>query len=272
MKLLCSCLYWVVYTQHFTLCPNVPVHVHSSWIIITINSSTTINDRMAILHYYRKTEPLHSLVPSLKELLKSLGLTDDANKIETVETESCFNIQLTSDLSPEQVAKLEWLLAETFDKDKLQKDISALTVTDGAWLVEFGPRMTFTSAFSSNAVSICRACDIPVERCEKSRRFLFSTALSDKATAAVIATLHDKMTEQVYHTPCETFDSGATAQPVVTVPIMSEGRAALERINTEKGLGFDEADLVYYTELFQVIAIHYCSLLLLVATREHHQV
>ena len=74
--------------------------------------------------------------------------------------------------------------------------------------------------------------------------------------------LHDKMTEQLYATPCETFDSGATPQPVMTIPIMSEGRAALERINQERGLGFDEADLVYYTELFKVrptTSIHNCS-------------
>lgn len=205
---------------------------------------------MAILHYYRKTEPSHSLVPSLKELLKALGLTEDASKVETVETESCFNIQLSADLSDDQVVKLEWLLAETFEKENLQKERSSLTGTDG-WLVEFGPRMTFTTAFSSNAVSICQACDIPVERCERSRRFKFSTALSGAATAAIVTMLHDKMTEQLYETPCDTFDSGARPQPVVTVPIMSEGRAALERINKERGLGFDEADLVYYTELFK---------------------
>jgi len=208
---------------------------------------------MAILHYYRKTEPSHSLVPSLKELLKALGLTEDAGKVETVETESCFNIQLSADLSEDQVVKLEWLLAETFEKENLQKERSSLTGTDG-WLVEFGPRMTFTTAFSSNAVSICQACDIPVERCERSRRFKFSTALSGAATAAIVTMLHDKMTEQLYETPCDTFDSGARPQPVVTVPIMSEGRAALERINKERGLGFDEADLVYYTELFKVRA------------------
>ena len=206
---------------------------------------------MAILHYYRKTEPPHSLIPSLKELLKSLGLAEDANKIQAVETESCFNIQLTADLTNDQVVKLEWLLAETFEKDKLKKQKSSLTDTHG-WLVEFGPRMTFTSAFSSNAVSICQACDIPIERCEKSRRYWFGTPLSIAAKTAILATLHDKMTEQLYVTPCETFDSGATPQPVMTIPIMTEGRAALERINQERGLGFDEADLVYYTDLFKV--------------------
>ena len=31
---------------------------------------------------------------------------------------------------------------------------------------------------------------------------------------------------------------------------MTEGRAALEKINTELGLSFDEFDLEFYTELF----------------------
>ena len=31
---------------------------------------------------------------------------------------------------------------------------------------------------------------------------------------------------------------------------MAEGRAALERLDKEMGLGFDEADLDYYTNLF----------------------
>ena len=40
-----------------------------------------------------------------------------------------------------------------------------------------------------------------------------------------------------------TFDNGASAAPVTTVPIMEQGRAALEKINGEKGLGFDDFDL-----------------------------
>ena len=46
--------------------------------------------------------------------------------------------------------------------------------------------------------------------------------------------------------------NGAKAEPVRTVPIMEQGRAALEKINEEKGLGFDEFDLDYYTKLFKV--------------------
>jgi phosphoribosylformylglycinamidine synthase len=60
------------------------------------------------------------------------------------------------------------------------------------------------------------------------------------------------MTEGIYEKPITSFDSGAIALPVRSIPIMSEGRAALEQINKERGLGFDDFDLDYYTDLFKV--------------------
>jgi phosphoribosylformylglycinamidine synthase len=211
-----------------------------------------------IVHYYRKTEPPHSLFPSITEELKVLGLGADGNKIEAVETESCFNVLLGTELVAEQQEKLEWLLAETFDRDSLQIGKSSFDTSVGTdtWKVEFGPRMTFTSAFSSNAVGICQACNLPISRLELSRRYLFTTseALSDEAIVAVKAMLHDRMTEEEYAAPLKSFDSGAHAKPVRTIPIMAEGRGALEIINKEMGLGFDDFDLDYYTNLFKVSA------------------
>ena len=114
--------------------------------------------------------------------------------------------------------------------------------------------MTFTSAFSSNAVGICKACDLPIGRLELSRRYRFglSDSLSEDAIKALKSMLHDRMTEEEYTSALTTFDSGAQPEPVVTVPIMEKGRAALEKINEEKGLGFDDFDLDYYTKLFRV--------------------
>lgn len=213
-----------------------------------------------IIHYYRKTEASHSLLPSCMEQLKALGLGKDAELIRTIQTESCFNVQLLTELSTVQKERLEWLLAETFEKDLLRAEETFLDRGENGgivWQVEFGPRMTFTSAFSSNACSICKACDIPVERLELSNRYRFvlhgyDGNLSDDAVKALKSMLHDRMTEEEYKTPLTTFDNGAQPEPVITIPIMEEGRAALERINEERGLGFDDFDLDYYTNLFQV--------------------
>ena len=40
------------------------------------------------------------------------------------------------------------------------------------------------------------------------------------------------------------------AAPVCVIPVLAEGRAALEKLNAERGFGFDDADLDYYTNLF----------------------
>jgi phosphoribosylformylglycinamidine synthase len=215
-----------------------------------------------IIHYYRKTEPSHSLLPSAKEQLEALGLTEDANKISAVETESCFNVKIKAELSDVQKERLEWLLAETFEKDSLRLENSVFDIEKPSgpfWQVEFGPRMTFSSAFSSNAVSICKSCDLPIDRFERSRRYRFALAdsFSDDAIKALKSMLHDRMTEEEYDAALSTFDSGAHPEPVTTIPIMEQGRAALEKINEEKGLGFDEYDLDYYTNLFKVSTFYF---------------
>ena len=52
--------------------------------------------------------------------------------------------------------------------------------------------------------------------------------------------------------PVSSFDLDVEVKGVKMVRIMEEGRAALEKMNGEMGLGFDEFDLDFYTELFQV--------------------
>ena len=44
--------------------------------------------------------------------------------------------------------------------------------------------------------------------------------------------------------------AAAAAAHVRVIPLMKEGRAALEKLSGEMGLGFDQADLDYYTDLF----------------------
>ena len=231
---------------------------------------------MTILHYYRETEAPHSLLPSIKEQLKSLHLSDDADAILSIATESCFNVQTSETLNDQQNCRLQWLLAETFESQKLRLETSIFqvgtttgttttgtgtgtgTTTTGNVItmdLEYGPRMTFASAFSSNAVSICQACGLStIDRLERSRRFRFTLnkALSPRALIDIHDILHDRMTEQEYKEPINTFDVNVVTEEVTTVPIMEEGRAALEKINKEKGLGFDDFDLDYYTNLFKV--------------------
>ena len=221
---------------------------------------------MKIIHYYRRTETPHSLLPSIKEQLTQSSdttLSNDATKITSIDTESCFNVQLTNDLDATSTQRLEWLLRETFERDGLKMEVSTFSSTSSSsvgddtttLVVEFGPRMTFTSAFSSNATSICAACGLSsITRLERSKRykFTFSSSPSSHTINAIKKMLHDRMTEEEYVCPLTTFESGVKTESVVRVPIMEEGRVALERINKERGLGFDEFDLDFYTDLFKV--------------------
>lgn len=154
--------------------------------------------------------------------------------------------------------RLAYCLRETFDPSGYSLDsFLAKTATAGGkatWVLELGPRLNFTTAWSTNAVSILKAAGLTtVPRIEVSRRYLFvtDTEIPAETKVAIAFALHDKMTEQIYEAPMTSFDRFAEPDPVTTVPILSEGRVALERINKDWGLGMDEDDVVYYTGLFR---------------------
>jgi len=62
--------------------------------------------------------------------------------------------------------------------------------------------------------------------------------------------VHDRMTECPYPEPLASFETGMVPEPTFEIPLVEEGRRALERVNLEMGLAFDDWDLDYYTDLF----------------------
>lgn len=179
----------------------------------------------------------------------------------TVVREDCFNVLLAGGegaLTDEGRGVLEWLLAETYEPAALTT-VPHLAAPGGAGgaVVEVGPRLNFQTAWSSNAVSICAACGVGgISRLERSRRYLLAgpggvpVGADTPAAAAFAAAVHDRMTETVYGVPLTSMDSGMTPAATYTIPLLAEGRAALEAVNTEMGLGFDDWDLQYYYDLF----------------------
>ncbi|CAM9426268.1 unnamed protein product, partial [Phaeothamnion confervicola] len=204
-----------------------------------------------VLHYFRAPGVLPHVAKAI--LAKAQAACPDAG-ITSLETEHCYNVEIdrAQPLSDAQASTLLWLLRETFEHERTQRS-SFLAGAPGA-VYEVGPRLSFESALSSNAKSICRASGIPqVRRMEVSRRFLVASArpLAAAERAAFLALVHDRMTEMEYTEPRETFESGAAAESVVVVPVMAEGRKALEAINARRGLGFDDWDLDFYLALFR---------------------
>lgn len=156
--------------------------------------------------------------------------------------ESCFNLEVTSSLSTEQMNLLHWLL-----KDLPGRKIYSRSILRGP-VVEVGPRLSYATPFSSNAVSIFRACGLPeITRCEISRRY---PVPAGRSSAKFAQTLYDRMTEERYHRPLTAFAVTGETERVYTIPVLSEGREALKRTSKEMGFGWDEGDIEIAYRLF----------------------
>jgi phosphoribosylformylglycinamidine synthase len=175
-----------------------------------------------------------------------------APAVRSIATEYCFNVHADGELSDGERRVLTWLLSETFQPegfgtasflaDGSRSDGEDAT-TERARLLEVGPRMSFTTAWSTNAVSVCHACGLDrIRRIERSRRYRlgFEAQLSDREIEGFLAEVHDRMTECLYPEPLTSFDTGVEPESVRRVPVLEEGRAALEKINREMGLAFDD--------------------------------
>ena len=186
------------------------------------------------------------------------------------------NVTDCADVRPLALQQFLWLLSETFEPEQTA-EATFLTACGNEVLIEVstspralqrwcaadqrllclgmfkvGPRLNFTTAWSTNAVCIFHACGLKkVQRIERSRRFKFCFGVGySPSREAFAALIHDRMTEMVYETPLNSFDSGAVCDPVTVVPNIEQGRSALQDINDKLGLAFDDWDLNYYTELF----------------------
>ncbi len=207
---------------------------------------------MVLFHLYRTP----ALSAYQTAALLALAREKVYSALRGLETEFCFNIAAESELTPDELHLLRWLLAETFEPEKFS-DKSFLAPDPGSrhLVLEVGPRMNFTTAWSTNAVSVCRACGLTkITRIERSRRYRLllddPSAMNHDLSAVFLALVHDRMTECLYPEPIKKFGTGIKPKPVQIVPLLEEGRAALDKLNREMGLGLDDWDLDYYTELF----------------------
>ena len=76
--------------------------------------------------------------------------------IRAIETEHCFHIDVSAPLRGEEIETLRWLLAETFAPERFSGD----SFLERNRILEVGPRMNFTTAWSTNAVSVFHACGL----------------------------------------------------------------------------------------------------------------
>ncbi|CAM9493571.1 unnamed protein product [Chrysoparadoxa australica] len=196
-----------------------------------------------------------------EQLLRTLSSACPDASIQALETEVCYNIELSKDasLTGAEKEKLLWLVRETFEPEMTSEASTfglkrAMKSQGECLLIEVGPRLSFESAFSSNAKSISAAVGIKnVLRLVLLRRFLLRSGrpLTASERDLFLAQIHDKMTETEYVEPLDSFQINHAPEPVEVVDIMGRGRAAIEEIDAKRGLGFDEWDLGFYTDLFR---------------------
>src|SRR4030042_6500154 len=218
---------------------------------------------MNLEHFYRKP----ALSPTKKNELLLIAREKVSPDIRDIETEYCFNIERASPLPDEDLNILQWLLAETFEPGNFSNK-SFLTPDSGSgtrnFIIEVGPRMNFTTAWSTNAVSVCRACGLTsIKRIERSRRY--KLLLNERGQGGENETfgpsnprilepflhlIHDRMTECLYPARLSTFETGVKPEPVYIVPLIEQGKDAIRKINAEVGLGLDEWDIEFYYNLF----------------------
>ncbi|CAL8309072.1 unnamed protein product [Lota lota] len=169
-------------------------------------------------------------------------------------SEMCYNVELTGceSLSAKDREVLLWLFQSPMQTEPLSEK-PFLTEDTGRRLVEIGPRLNFSTAWSTNAVSICQSAGLgAVTRVEPSRRLLIKS-LDDLngEVEQLIEGLYDGMTECIYQRPISSFSVDTKPQAVFEVDILGQGRAALQKANDDLGLAFDSWDLDFYTAMFQ---------------------
>jgi phosphoribosylformylglycinamidine synthase len=234
---------------------------------------------MNLLHFYR----IPALSESKKKELLLIIQKKISAEIQDIKTEYCYNIQTSGALDSHELKILSWLLSETFEPENFSGK-SFLTHNSispslhhrqnppsppfdkggqRGILLEVGARMNFTTAWSTNAVSVCHACGLnKIIRIERSRRYKFTFRLqaADPRPQTTdfyssLITVHrslfyDRMTECPYPEPLTTFETGIKPEPAYEIPLKEKGRPALEKINRDMGLGLDEWDIEYYHNLF----------------------
>nr|XP_032640605.1 phosphoribosylformylglycinamidine synthase [Chelonoidis abingdonii] len=204
---------------------------------------------MAVLHYYQR--PGAESVPA--SLLRSAQAV--LGGVRALHRELCYNVSWTgvSPPSPQETQLLHWLFGCPLESGDVAAD-SFLRPTPTDLLMEIGPRLSFSTPFSTNVVSVCRAVGLGcVDRVERSHRYLLQCARcpTPAEEAALEAVLSDRMTEQRYQEPIRSFAVAARPAPTWQVDVLGGGRTALERASQELGLAFDSWDLDFYTELFK---------------------
>ena len=75
--------------------------------------------------------------------------------------------------------------------------------------------------------------------------------MSEQIESEIVNGLHDRMTQQRYTKPIESFELPVVKEDWIEIDVINGGEEALRQISGRLGLSFDEWDIQYYTRLFR---------------------
>ncbi len=128
---------------------------------------------------------------------------------------------------------------------------------DEGVLVLVVPRPGTISPWSSKATDIARNCGLAaIRRVERGVVYRIAApdgTLADADRAALLPLLHDRMTEAVLDSldRASVLFEHVAPRPLTTIPLLAEGRAAIERANAELGLALAPDEIEYLEANFR---------------------
>ncbi|CAG9860959.1 unnamed protein product [Phyllotreta striolata] len=192
-----------------------------------------------------------------EEILQKLQ--QKCGSLKDVRTEICYHVETRKSLKNSELDMLKWVLRDPFSPENLTEK-PQLQQETGKILIEVGPSFNFSTSNSTNAVSICNNLGLKqIVRLEVSRRYLLEFGKGTKIPTTLenqlASLLYDRMTECRYtpeNIPKKSFNEKLTKkEDIKEIDVLGKGVEALKAMDAELGLAFDEADLVYYTNLFK---------------------
>ncbi len=156
-------------------------------------------------------------------------------------------VETQAELSPANRTTLEKLL--TYGPSRAAAPLSGLVQV-------VGPRPGTISPWSSKATDIARLCGLTdIKRIERVIAYTIDVggdALSAEQLRVLSSRLHDRMTQAVFNDleACAALFRHEQPQPMTSVPVLAQGRAALVAANTDLGLALAEDEIDYLVAAF----------------------
>ncbi len=182
---------------------------------------TRETSRMSLLHFFRT--PGLSRSRNRRLISRAAEILDPP--LEELLTEACYNVECSGPLTDQELSTLTWLLAETFDPEGLGTESF---LTGRGQVLEVGPRLNFTTAWSTNAVAICQACGLEKIRADRAIAAVLpgaGTSPGREGDAGLSRPGPRPHDGDAYPEPLESFETGMVPAEVFEIPVLQEGRA-----------------------------------------------